>query len=579
LHISLLWLAGTALAQKPKQVWLEPYETLRKHAPASAIRFAYKDSSDAHRKTVSLISYLHSIGFLTVAIDSTWRNGDTLRAKLYLGTQFKKASIGTRHLGPYALRKTGTKSVFAGKRRFSPQELYRAEQTIVDFYQTIGFPFSSVYIDSISISNGQIKGELKLSQGPFIVFDSLEVEGKTKTKSKFLSHYTRIRKGNPYDQTLVDNAYRLLKQLPYVNVTDYPSVTFVDGKARVVFYIEDRRANQIDGVAGFLPNQSTGSNTTTSNKLIITGELSMVLKNMGGKGKGLNLEWKRLKPESQQINLEYFHPNLLGSVLHVQPTFNLLKQDTTFQTITGTLKISVNLTGSAKIGMYASSKQSRLISTKQYASYKKPPFLDFNLNTYGLDYEWNSLDNYFYPKRGSWFYLDANVGIKTIKTNSRLSEVLYDGVKSSSTQFYLKGEAKHFFRTGKKNTLLTGIRMGRVFNDNLLLTNDLFQMGGLKTLRGFNENFFFAEYYSTATLEFRQFTDESSYLLVFAEKSFMNYRVGSESLEDWPTGLGAGISLNTNTGIFNFVYSVGGAIVQKMQFNQSKVHFGYITRF
>ncbi len=98
-------------------------------------------------------------------------------------------------------------------------------------------------------------------------------------------------------------------------------------------------------------------------------------------------------------------------------------------------------------------------------------------------------------------------------------------------------------------------------------------------MRGFNENYFFAEYYSTATVEWRQFTDEQSYLLLFAEQTFMKYRLGNNSVDDWPIGVGAGLSLSTNTGIFNFVYSLGQSQTQKMTFSQSKVSFGYITRF
>ena len=569
--------AYSGYSQKPKHVHFEPYNVLRKNFQTSALSFFYKDSLEVHRKGDNIVAHLHSLGHLLAGIDTGYIQNDTLFLSVYIGETYRKAIVNIDNVSPSALKRTGLKGTFPEIRKFTYREFFRAEQRLIDYYQTIGFPFAYVFLDSVSQKNKVLYGKLKIVNGPFIVFDTLQVTGKTKTKKKFLTNYTKIRPRDPYNQTTIENAHKLLKQLPYLRVRDEPTVSFMDGKAYVRFYLEDRKANQVDGVAGFLPNQQT--NAAKGNKLLITGEFNLNLKNMGGKGKGMRIEWKRLKPESQQIDLEYYHPNLFGSAMNIIPSFELLKQDTTFQTVTGVLKTNFNATGSTKIGFYVGSKQSRLLSTKLYSKYTKPPFLDFNLNTYGMDYEWNNLNDYFYPRSGNIFFLDANVGIKSIKRNGRLSDALYDGVKTSTTQFYIKGDFKHFFRLGKRSTLLAGLRGGRVFNDNILITNDLFQIGGLKTLRGFNENFFYSEYYSTSVLEFRQFTDESSYLLLFAEKSFMNYRLGNESVEDWPTGVGAGISLSTNTGIFNFVYSLGESLVQKMQFNQSKVHFGYITRF
>lgn len=557
-------------------------QSLKKYFQLPALSFAFKDSLDTDRKVSQTILLLHSLGHLTAGIDSLVLRGDsahlsdTLVYWLYVGATYKKAYVDVRGFSPLVLRKTGLRSVFPEIKKFSYKELYTAEKKVVDYYQTIGFPFAYVYLDSVTVKETTLYGKLKLVQGPFMVFDSLTIVGKTKLKKKFLGNYTRIRKGDPFNENTIAHAYKLLKKLPYLNVGNYPTVSFINGKGIVNFYLTDKKANQVDGVVGFLPNQET---TVGKTKLIITGEFNLNLKNISGTGKALSAEWKRLKPQSQLINLEYYHPNLFNSPLNVIPSFGLLKQDTTFQTVTSALKINFNLTSGAQMGMYVSSKQSRLISIEQYAGYAKPPFLDFNLSTYGIDYEWNNLDDYFYPKRGNWFFLDGNVGIKTIKKNSRLPERLYEGVNEKTTQFYLKGEGRHFFRTGRRSTLLSSVRAGRVFNDNVLLTNDLFQLGGLKTLRGFNENFFFAEYYSTATLEFRQFTDENSYLLLFVEKSFMKYRLGESSVEDWPMGVGMGVSMSTNSGIFNFVYSLGQAVVQKMQFNQSKVSFGYVTRF
>jgi hypothetical protein len=49
--------------------------------------------------------------------------------------------------------------------------------------------------------------------------------------------------------------------------------------------------------------------------------------------------------------------------------------------------------------------------------------------------------------------------------------------------------------------------------------------------------------------------------------------------QDHPFGFGAGASLTTSAGVFNFAYGLGQSSDQKINFNQSKIHFGYTSRF
>ncbi|HEY9117017.1 MAG TPA: BamA/TamA family outer membrane protein, partial [Roseivirga sp.] len=134
---------------------------------------------------------------------------------------------------------------------------------------------------------------------------------------------------------------------------------------------------------------------------------------------------------------------------------------------------------------------------------------------------------------------------------------------------------------GARTTFFLELQGGLISGENLF-QNDAFRIGGLNSLRGFNESYFFTTGFLFANFESRFYLDETSYLLLFTdigyvESDFVNQI--SKSFE-WPLGVGTGISFATNTGIFNFVYALGtskstGAI----NFNQSKIHFGFTTRF
>ena len=94
------------------------------------------------------------------------------------------------------------------------------------------------------------------------------------------------------------------------------------------------------------------------------------------------------------------------------------------------------------------------------------------------------------------------------------------------------------------------------------------------------KNTFFAENFAYSSVEPRFFFETSSYLFVFYDQAWwLNYSLENNKYKDSPSGFGAGISLSTKAGIFNFVWGIGSSKIQEIGFDQSKIHFGYVSRF
>lgn len=109
--------------------------------------------------------------------------------------------------------------------------------------------------------------------------------------------------------------------------------------------------------------------------------------------------------------------------------------------------------------------------------------------------------------------------------------------------------------------------------------NELHRVGGLNSIRGFNENAFYASRYLINTVETRLYFEESSYLFLFADYAIVAYQIPTQSFEDKPFGAGLGISFTTKGGVFNFAFAMGSSAFQQLATNQAKVHFGYVSRF
>jgi outer membrane protein assembly factor BamA len=380
--------------------------------------------------------------------------------------------------------------------------------------------------------------------------------------------------GQPFSQEKISNMDRLIRELPFISKSREPLIIFNRNKAKVTVFIEDKKTNQLDGIIGFLPNSAT------NNKLLVTGEMNMNLKNLFGTGKNIQVEWRKFKQQSQALDLAYLQPKLLGSNMDLNLDMNLLKQDSTFINVNRKLTLVQNLSGRGKLSFFTGLKTSRqLLSSNIIDPVQLPAFGNFDYYTYGLGYNWNNLNDIFYPHQGWTFSLQGIVGNKKIITSNTINEYIYKDLRIHSIQFSFNSSIEKYFKFSRNGVLLTRLKAGSLFNNNNIFLNDLYRIGGLKTLRGFNENNFFASRYGVATLEYRLYTDETSYLLLFYDQGYIYNQLDIQHREDLPLGFGAGLSFLTRAGVFNFVYSLGASSSQKLNFNLSKIHFGLVSRF
>ena len=111
------------------------------------------------------------------------------------------------------------------------------------------------------------------------------------------------------------------------------------------------------------------------------------------------------------------------------------------------------------------------------------------------------------------------------------------------------------------------------------MINELFRLGGIGNLRGHNQNVFFASHYIIGNWEYRFLFDNYSYLFVFYDQGWLQQKTINSFIEDMPLGFGLGLNFPTKAGIFNIVYALGQTKNQSINFNRSKIHFGFISRF
>ena len=508
------------------------------------------------------LAVLHQHGYLLAQIASS----DSARIVVYPGKQFRWAELSSGNLPGEIIRRTKFQPGRYSTLPFEQGKLEALFNRILMASENTGYPFASVRLDSIMIVNETVHAALRYDNGPYIVYDSVRITGDARIKPAWFQVYLDIIPGQPYDHRHVERLSSKIDRLPFVRETAPVAWRFHNGRAEPEIYLERVASNRVDGIVGFLPNEGEG--------LRITGQAELELNNLFYSGKSFRMFWQRMRPETQLLQLSYNHTNLLRTPLGVGLSFNLLKEDSTF--INREFNITMNYSeGPHEIFFLSRIKAARLLDTSPYEdAVDLPEIADFNLNDYGAGYRYYDIRAGWLGQWGMKFRGEAALGNKKIRPNAGLPAEVYEGISLSSLQSRADFSFHWGFRIGRQSLLVQRWSGGWMKGDNLFM-NDLYRLGGFRTIRGFNENEFFARYFGLLSLEWQMFIGASSNIMVFLDQAWFKDFSGSDN----PTGIGIGSTLQTGAGLLQLAYAVGRTNQNPFDFRKSKFHFGYIARF
>ena len=112
---------------------------------------------------------------------------------------------------------------------------------------------------------------------------------------------------------------------------------------------------------------------------------------------------------------------------------------------------------------------------------------------------------------------------------------------------------------------------------NNYFRNDQLQVGGSRSIRGFNELEFFTDFYTFFTAEYRLQLERDSYIFLFGDYAYMEDHF-SQSITR-PVGVGLGMNYGTKAGIISISYAIGRTRDIAFAPSRGKVHIGLINQF
>jgi outer membrane protein assembly factor BamA len=221
-----------------------------------------------------------------------------------------------------------------------------------------------------------------------------------------------------------------------------------------------------------------------------------------------------------------------------------------------------------------------------------PEINDLSNVNLGLEYEWERTDYRFNPRRGWEAKGQLTGGTKRIRPSNDILKLrdpsdpsfdfarLYDTVRLKTYLLRIRVQgARYLPIRGGRSTLKLGMQGGYLQSASVF-RNEQFQIGGFRTLRGFDEESQYLTAYGIGTVEFRLLAGQNSYFYGFSDLGWGESRVtGQPTYQYGYLGAGLGLNFETKAGLINLAWALGKRSDTEWNARQSKIHVGWVNYF
>jgi outer membrane protein assembly factor BamA len=534
---------------------------------------SFRDTILAQKELQTALLKLHNSGYLAASFDSVYTDSLTLHAALHLGKTYKLAYLGKGNVENPYLSGTALRKNYRSERPYSHKEIVSIQKRILRNCENEGYPFASLYLDSIVFEQEKISAQINLNKNKAVFIDSVTIRGDAAIAPVFIYNYLGVKPGDLYNESQISKISFRLKELAFVREVRENRVIFTDKYTKVELFLENKKASQFDGILGLLPDENKAG------KYKVTGEAHIKLQNSLRRGEIIELNWKQLPNSSQDLKIRALYPFLFNTPFGLDGYLSIFRKDSTYIDVIKSLGVQYSFTGNNYIKAFVKDKQSDLQSSKGLENATVlPAYADIKVLSYGLTFHFENLDYRLNPRRGISFETTGSIGNRDIKKNQDINPVLYDSILLRSTSY--QGELiidKYFSLSGRHVLNLGGIG-GYIYNPEIF-SNELFRIGGLRSLRGFDEESIFASTYGIAKLEYRYLLEQNSFLFAFVNGAWYENQSRHTLLSDTPVGFGAGINFETRLGVMSLSYALGKQFSNPILLRNGKIHFGIVNYF
>ena len=499
--------------------------------------------ADSVFKTMQRNGYLESIYTIKKVNDTLYRQTIVKQRQ----QRYLKLLINEQHL----LSETSLGSSLSRKRnavtlltRNIDSVLENTHRELVDAGQL----FNKMYLTQIDTrDNDTIIATLKIGTDTERTLDRIIITGYENFPENIARHLAPRK--SPVNKKTLDLLQSNLEAIQFATETKSPEFLFKKDSTLLYIYLTKISNNSAEGFLGF--NNASG-------KTNLTGNIDLRLLNNLNRGEQLALKYRADDNRQRLIESTLDIPYLFNTKLGATASINLLRRDTLFQN------------NNFKAGVFYSPKWNSSIGinyiVKNSIATAVIPETISDLSSNGIEV------SYFYER---------NSKNKLRPTNTRVKLNLGYASRSITKQqianqyiFAVQG-TKQWDILSKTSIYINGT--SRVLVSDNIQFNELYQLGGEHTIRGFRENSIDSNTFVTVQTELRQDLGSNFYgYTILDAGQFMDFNLKK------PTNLyalGAGIGILTQSGVLRLSIANGSLNGLNMNITNIIAHIKFTVLF
>jgi hypothetical protein len=553
--------------------------------------FSYKSLfPDTLARNAELKNFLfrcYEEGYLEASYRDFQKDSLSETAIIFIGNKWEWLHLRNGNVDDVILDRIGFKERLYSGKPVNYTQVNGLLNDILIYCENNGYPFAVVRLDSLKAVDGILSAGIFLNKNKLITVDSILTKGSAKIANRYLGNYLGLRTPTIYKEDVILKIGTRLKELPFLTEERPTQLVFNDNRVNIILNLKKRNASNFDFLLGVLPNSSS------TGKLLVTGDGQLNLNNPFGAGESLNFRFSQLPGRTTQVMLKAAYPYLFGLPFGIDGEFHLYKNDTLYLDVKGQIGFQYLFTGTNYIKVFFKNASTSILSIDTNTviqTRQLPSYLDMNTKFYGSEYKFEKVDYRLNPTKGWSVFVNGQAGTRTIKENAKIVGLsdpgdpsfsfssLYDSLDSKQTQYQLTGSIDAYWPLSRRSSFKTSYHGGHIISSQIFF-NELYRIGGFQLLRGFDEASLFVSQYHIITLEYHYALGQNSYTYLFFDAGYIENKSAVPFYSDVPIGFGAGFNFETKAGIFGVSYALGSRQGNPVEFRAAKIHFGYINYF
>lgn len=519
----------------------------------------HDSEASVHNEIGGIKSALELKGFLNTSLDTSIHSDSIYKARFFLGNRIEDIRIfyinsgGASSINLKNLLKPLSKEFTDTYIEIPFEEVTNLLRAVVNYFEEAGNSFTEVTLENIVLKDEVAEAHLKITATGKRTIDKVIVKGYEGFPDKYIRNDLNLKINTVFNDAKLLDASSAIITLPFVEEIKSPEVLFTDDSTYIYLYLKKKRSNKFDGVLGFASKED-------SEGINFNGYIDFTFNNLFNGGESVAVLWKNNGNNSQRFFISVEIPYIFNLPITPKAEFEIFRQDTIYNNITTKLYLSYFLNNKNKItGVFNTESSNDLLKVNDP---------DLNVQSYknlffGITYDFRVLNNdILFPEK-------FRINISGLYGSRKI-----ENENTSQSKFFL---IAHYLLSLNAKNYLFFQNQSALLNSENYYNNELFRIGGVNTIRGFNEESIFVSAYSILNLEYRFKPNNSSYFYTISDFGYVADKIIDQATKIY--SLGFGYSFITKIGLLNLSYAIGKFGDQPFNFGDSKLHIKLISIF